>query len=312
MAGRQRGVALLIALLVVALATVLIAGLVDRGELTAARTRNALRAEQADAYARGLEAFAAKVLVRDLDQNGDVDAPGDLWSMPMPPTPVPGGMISAAMRDMNGCFNLNNLRPAPGNVRPVWIKRFRRLLVALQVDPSLAEVVVDFVDDDGEPGGGTQGAGAEDAAYGAIEPPYRAANRALAHVTELRLVQGVTPAVYAKLAPHVCVLPPGTLLNVNTATPPVLRTLSDRITDEVAKRLWNEGQARYSSTEQLFAELTKQNIVVEQDERVGIGVKSNWFLARGTLEIDGLTFHPTSLILRDGGIRVVARSRGSD
>src|SRR5579871_5626878 len=44
---RQSGVALIVALLVVALATVLIAALLYRGELTAARTRNDIRAAQA-------------------------------------------------------------------------------------------------------------------------------------------------------------------------------------------------------------------------------------------------------------------------
>ncbi len=61
----QRGVALLIALLVVALATILIAGLLDRGGLTAARTRNALREAQAENYAKGLEDYAARVLTQD-------------------------------------------------------------------------------------------------------------------------------------------------------------------------------------------------------------------------------------------------------
>ena len=51
--GAQRGVALVIALLAVALALVLIASLLDRGELAYARTRNVVRGEQAAAYAEG-------------------------------------------------------------------------------------------------------------------------------------------------------------------------------------------------------------------------------------------------------------------
>ncbi len=65
---RQRGVALLVALLVVALATILIAALLDRGELALARTRNVLRGEQAEAYAQGLEAYAAEVLIQTRNQ----------------------------------------------------------------------------------------------------------------------------------------------------------------------------------------------------------------------------------------------------
>ena len=82
-AHRQRGIALLIALLTVALAAVLIAGLLDRGELALARTRNALRGEQAEAYAQGLEAYAARVLIKDAPDAGDSNT--DPWAMPLPP-----------------------------------------------------------------------------------------------------------------------------------------------------------------------------------------------------------------------------------
>lgn len=317
-ASRQRGVALLIALLVVALATVLIAGLVDRGELSAARTRNTLRAEQADAYARGLEAYAARVLVLDGTQN-DYDAAGDLWSLPMPPTDVPGGSIAADMRDLNGCFNLNNMRKFSGNLdRQVWETRFGTLLRALQVDPTLTNVVVDWLDDDSEPGGTDHGSGAEDAAYAAREPPYRAANREFSDVTELRLLQGMTPQIYAALAPHVCALPGISTLNINTATPLVLRSLDPRITEEVALRLWNEGHAHWLRAADLVDELAKQNILFDDPGRAdfikGLQIESQFFRARGYIELDGLPFSPTAVLERDRDnlVRVIQRTRGSD
>ena len=74
---RQRGVALLIALLAVALAVILIASLLDRGELAYARSRNALRGEQAIAYSEGLEAYAAQVLQRDRELDPGLDAFSD-------------------------------------------------------------------------------------------------------------------------------------------------------------------------------------------------------------------------------------------
>jgi len=121
-ASRQRGVALLVALLVVALATVLIAGLLDRGELGLARTRNQLLESQAQAYAQGLEAYAARILQQDWALNGGgADSNGSTWAVPFPPTPVPGGTIAATMRDRNGCFNLNNLVDAGGAPNPPWL-----------------------------------------------------------------------------------------------------------------------------------------------------------------------------------------------
>src|SRR6185312_16054801 len=126
---RQRGIALLIALLTVALAAVLIAGLLDRGELTLARTRNVLRAEQADAYAQALEAYAAAILMKDDADDPGEDSNSDIWAAPLPPQQVPGGMIFASMRDLNGCFNLNNLA-ADVDTGSNWMRMFGRMLTA--------------------------------------------------------------------------------------------------------------------------------------------------------------------------------------
>jgi len=310
MRARQSGVALVIALLVVALATVLIAGLLDRGELAAARTRNLLRSEQADAYARGLELYAARVLEKDLEQNRN-DSAADIWAMPLPPTDVAGGRIAAQMRDMNGCFNLNNLLSGDGN-EAEWRERFRRLLTALRLDPTLTETVIDWIDADGEPGGGGHGSGAEDSVYGALTPSYRAANRPFPHASELRLLQGFGGTVYATLAPHVCALPRGSLLNLNTATIPVLQSLNPRITEEVARRLWRDGRASWQEVSDFRQELLSLAIPFEPTQERGLGTSSRYFLARGDIELDGLLFHPTSLIDRERGVRVLQRSRGSD
>jgi general secretion pathway protein K len=305
-----RGVALVIALLVVALATVLIAGLLDRGELSAARTRNLLRGEQADAYARGLELYAARVLEKDLEQNS-LDSNRDIWAIAMPPTDVPGGRISAQMRDLNGCFNLNNLVSSDGNVQE-WRERFRRLLTALRLDPTLAEAVVDWADADGEAGSAGHGGGAEDSAYSAAQPAYRAANREFAHVSELRLVQGFGGTVYAALAPHVCALPRNSLLNINTASIPVLQSLDRRITEELARRLWREGRASWGSVDEFRQELERAGVPADPTLGRGLGTDSRYFLARGDIRLDGLEFHPQSLLERQQAVRVLQRSRGSD
>ena len=85
---RQRGVALITALLVFALGLVLVAMLVDQGAVALARTRNLARAEQADAYALGLEDYAIEMLRRDQQTGDGADTRLDNWSVPLPPTPV--------------------------------------------------------------------------------------------------------------------------------------------------------------------------------------------------------------------------------
>ena len=185
----QRGVALLVALLVVALATVLIAGLLDRGELTAARTRNQLRGAQAGAYAQGLEAYAARVLSQDQANGGQNDTSGDIWAVPLPPTPVPGGEITATMSDLDGRFNLNNLDPK-FDTQQVWLRKFKLLLGALKLDPALAGVVHDWMSPSTDPS-----ISVGDAYYLAQPVPYRTSKNIFLHVSELRLLKGVSSAI---------------------------------------------------------------------------------------------------------------------
>jgi general secretion pathway protein K len=301
-ARQQRGIALLIALLTVVLAAVLIAGLLDRGELAFARTRNTLRSEQAEAYADGLEAYAARVLIKDAEDTGDTNA--DIWAMPLPPQTVPGGAIRASMRDLNGCFNLNNLLlQARGGT--TWAKMFTRLLDVLGLDRSVLGSVQDWLGAPGAP----DDVNTTDAFYLAQPVPYRSAQRAFAHVSELRLVRGVTSEVYARLAPYVCALPPGTPINVNTASVPVLRTLGPGISEAVAESLWQNGKARWTGN---FRQ-EWSNVAVDATEDKA-GAVSSYFLARSEIDLDGVLLTFFSVIQRGGrcGLCVIERSRGGD
>ncbi|HET6631870.1 MAG TPA: type II secretion system minor pseudopilin GspK [Rhodanobacteraceae bacterium] len=304
-ARRQQGVALLVALLVVALATVLIAALLDSGQLALARTRNLLRGEQAQAYGRGLEAYAAQVLVDDA-ANGQLDTNDDIWAVPLPPTDVTGGTISATMRDMNGCFNLNNLVDADGQRQKVWMDRFGRLLENLQLSPAIAEVAADWIDRDQD---ASQG-GAEDPVYLGRQPAYRSAGHGFADVSELRLLDGVDAHAYALLAPWVCALPTQTALNINTAGIPLLRSLAPDITEAVAAQLHAKGHAHWNSVHAAMSVLQRAGVRVDPADKAGLGVSSEYFVARARITLDGIDYDYRSLIQRRSGIRVLARQRG--
>jgi general secretion pathway protein K len=306
--NRQRGVALLVALLVVALATILIAALLDRGELTAARTRNQLRAAQAQAYAEGLEAYAARVLQQDRINGEKVDTATDAWAVPLPPTPVPGGEIEATMSDLSGRFNLNNMSPDYPQ-HDIWEKKFRLLLQALKLDPNLTLVVHDWMSRDAA-------SGSNDAFYLSQPVPYRSAKNIFFHISELRLLRGMSGAAYAQLAPHVSALPPGTSININTATVPVLMTMREDMTQQMAQALWQQGQANFRSIGDVGT-----LVPAFQPECAGAtrcyDVYSSFFVARGQITLDGLPFVFYSVLDRiesgpDGGVHVIQRSRGTD
>ena len=207
------------------------------------------------------------------------------------------------MRDRNGCFNLNNLVDTNVQANAQWPDLFRRLLGALRLDPNLADAVRAWM---------SQRPGVEDPYYLAQPVPYREAKQGFLHLSELRLVKGVSGEVYAALAPHVCALPPGTRININTATAPVLMTLNGVDTLETAQRIWQEGHANYSK----LGDLTPIDPGIKPDSNY-YDVRSTYFEARGDMTLDGLPFTFYSLIERrlgaaNGGIRVIARSRGAE
>jgi len=302
---RNNGVALVVALLVVALATILVAALLDRGELALARTRNALRAEQAEAYAQGLEAYALQVLMLPRDGADTATSP---WAQPMPPQVVPGGMVTASMRDLDGCFNLNNLSP-DASMHAQWDPVFERLLAALGVDANVKFAVESWLDP-------SKADSADANAYLAQAVPYRPRGAQFAHVSELRLVRGVDGATYARLAPHVCVLPAGSKINVNTATVPVLQALVGTTTAPatlaVAQALWQNGQARWSQPDD-FWRATPLGAAPANAGTL-VDTRSDAFLARGDIVLDGVPFTMFRLILAppSGRVQVVQRSRGAD
>src|SRR5690606_26771569 len=111
------------------------------------------------------------------------------------------------IRDLQARFNLNNVIDGS---EVQGAEQFRRLLTVLQLNAHYADEWIDWVDRDQviTPGG------AEDADY----EGYLTAGRWEADVSALRLLRSMKPEDYARLAPHVTVLPAaGATINVNTA-----------------------------------------------------------------------------------------------
>lgn len=146
----------------------------------------------------------------------------------------------AASLSAQGAPGANAAGAAPATVRltpqQIAIARFALLLSALELDDALVPAILDWLDGDTDtrfPNG------AEDDYYSELDQPYRAANRRFAALEELKLVRGVDAEVYAKLAPHVTVLPGDTAINVNTAGLAILRSLSPAIDSGTAAQIVN-------------------------------------------------------------------------
>ncbi|MBN1378626.1 MAG: type II secretion system minor pseudopilin GspK [Gammaproteobacteria bacterium] len=212
---RQRGVALITALLILAIATTAAAFLVQQLNLSIRRSGNIINSNQTYLYALGAETLAIIGLNEDAKDN-KIDSYDDIWSMEFDPFPVEdgAGFIYVKVSDLQARFNVNNLIK-DGRQDTVSIERFRRLLTLYDIDPEVCNAVIDWIDTDID----TQGTyGAEDDYYMGLEPPYRAANRKLTSVSELRQVRGLDTAEhFHKLVQQLIALPERTAINVNFA-----------------------------------------------------------------------------------------------
>lgn len=299
----QRGVALITAMLVVAVTTVAVAEVAGQQLVDIRRTGSLLAADRAALAARGVEAWARATLARDAA--GDpVDHLQEDWARLLPPTEIEDGTVSGDIVDLQARLNLNGLLGADGSPDAVSLRRFQRLLTAMDAPPELAQAVLDWMDADTEP---RFPGGAEDSRYLEAEPPYRAANRPFVSVTELRLVAGMDDALFGRLAPHLTALPGPTPVNVNTASPVVLRTLADDITRADAEALAEARRDNPFTDVETF--LRHPALAGREVEAEGLGVSSRYFLARARVELEDTRAWMGSFLARGQAAQVTVLRR---
>ncbi len=287
---RQRGVAVLTAMLVVTIGTVIAVDMMWNASLEQRRASAGLAADQGLAYLRGAEAWAGDMLRQDMVDAPQVDHLGEPWAMELPPLPVDGGFISGRLEDLQGRFNLNNLITSQGVVDTDALAQFERLLTTLGLDPAAAGAVVDWIDADTDtrfPNG------AEDDAYAAATPPYRTPNWPITSTSELAAMSGIGSEGYHLLRPHVTALPSGTRLNVNTASVAVLASISDDIDlVRAASLLEQRGTDGFADIDSAFGEW------IAPETRARIGGTSTYFLLSATVVLGTHQFTLYSVLER--------------
>lgn len=303
----QSGVALITALLVVALGSLLATAAFRDLALDLRRGQTLTALEQGYQYARGLEAWGAAILADDYEQ-GAVDHRREPWAQGLPVLDVDGGRLMGRLEDLDGRFNLNNL-VIDGKRQAQQIALFRRLLTGLGLNPDLADAVADWQDADVYP----EQRGAEDAAYMRAEPAYRTANQDFRDVSELRLVAGVDAEVFERLRPNVAALPTfgdPTPINVNTAPVPVLAALDEAISAGMAEALYRDGRAQYHSVNEFLESPQLRGLGLDRLLPL-ISVQSRYFRAHGIVELGDTVQHYHALLERNGpGVRTLMHWRG--
>lgn len=270
----QRGMAVITAILVVALVASAASFMAWQQQLWVRQVENLNEQAQSRAVVLAAMQWARSILAQDA-HGSNVDHLEEGWAMALAPLPVEGGELAGELTDQQGLFNLNSLVRG-GRISATDIAVFRKLLELLQLPPEHAAAVVDWIDPDAEV---TYPGGAEDGDYLALDPPYRAGNRALTTLDGLARLKGFDAATLERLRPFVTALPQPTQVNVNTAPAEVLAAAIAELTLEQAQALVTARKGKhFKDIADFRARLPK---TVTQVNETLLSVGSRYFLVSG-------------------------------
>jgi general secretion pathway protein K len=327
---KQKGVALIIVLLIVAIVSVLATEMGGRLQLQIKRASNIKENNQAYWYAMGAEQYARKSIKQLIDEDGDVIHLGQPWDQEFI-YPIQGGGIQAQLIDMQSCFNLNALKVtdlannndaasagnsnnSPSNSGPILIEKktaFERLLRSIEPEVSsynieiVRDSLVDWLDEDNTP---TQ-LGAEDSEYESRQFPYVAANNFMVHNTELRMVNGVEVPWLRELLKLVCVLPNDNLfkINVNTVSEEnaaVIAAATGLSLSDARTVLVNRGEEGFQTIEDFLNEPSIQALTLTAEQKTWFDVKTSHFILHTKTKYNDATFALQSLFKIDANNNV--------
>ena len=245
MNNEQRGVALLIVLMLLALMAALAADMTLSFHSQLQRTRQVNHHLQRQYDIELAEKLALASLTQDVKDNDRQTTLQQYWAQPQQLQLEDGNTVKWQLRDAQHCFNLNALAKisdAPLASPDFPAQVFSALLINAGIDrgntDEIVQSIADYIDVDDSP----RFHGAEDSFYQSQTPPRHSANLMLFLTGELRQIKGITENIYQRLIPYVCVLPTSELsINLNMLTEndiPLFRALFlNNITDADARVL---------------------------------------------------------------------------
>lgn len=285
----QRGMAVVGALLVVLVATMLVTGLLQRQDIDVRAAENRYLQAQGQWLLRGGMDWASMVLRFD-GRRYNTTEPGQLWSIPVEDTRITQAdagreaVFSGRIEDEQGKFNLNNLAER-GMMRPAAYEGLQRLLPVLGLPPGLAETLLQRVSM-------AQPLLLPDGSVGrAPQAP------ALQRIDDLLTLEAVTPEVVELMRPYVTVLPQITGVNVNTASPEVLMAAVPGLSLAQARSLvaQRDRGVWFRDTADFVNRLASPDLTVDTQ---AIVVNSQWFLVKGAVTLDHAIVATQALLQR--------------
>ncbi|MES2070721.1 MAG: type II secretion system minor pseudopilin GspK [Pseudomonadota bacterium] len=319
--ARQRGVAVVTALLLTTLAITIVASLFWQQQVQVRSIENQRLQLQKKWVLRGALDWV-RLILREDASHSTADYLGEPWSVNLEETRLDqyvengrgdtedtDATLSGHIIDAQSRFNLSNLA-VNGEVSKREAAVFAKLLSNLKMDTALAQVAASSValSQSKTAAGASAASGAAGPANPASVPGVTNSSSAeaipevqflrFAQLDDLLSVNGFTPAMIQKLRDFVTVLPRATAVNVNTTSAEVLSARVEGLSlSDAAAMLASRDRAHYlnlSDFKQRFPD--KLNSVTNDD----ISTTTSFFIVNGRVKLSRSLLDTNALIERAG------------
>jgi general secretion pathway protein K len=307
---------MLIAVLIVALGTIIAASIAFSSVMSSRRGEATLAMDQSVLIAQAAEALAAYALREDLKAGRTVDHPAEEWGMPLGPVEVvPGVTLEAYVEDMSGRFNLNSLVALDPTSNQLVVDQnaledLRVLFERVGLETKWAAYIADWIDSDTQP----LPDGAEDSAYATKNPPYRAPNMYISSVSELLALPEFGRDRYLRILPYITALPPNAKINICSASGLLLDTLVGASHQEFSiidpKQFAKNRESQCFPTQQAYTQSFGGDTARLNKVTYRMGETSQYFRLTSIVTIGTADFALYSLLQREpsGQVKVLMRS----
>ncbi|MCC7699471.1 MULTISPECIES: type II secretion system minor pseudopilin GspK [Janthinobacterium] len=301
--SRQRGVAVITALLLTALAITVVASLFWQQQVQVRSMENQRLRLQTQWAMRGMVDFARFWLRQD---NPMLTAADGVWATPIEEARLDDyvdrekvdtekfdATVSGRALDAQARFNITNLVDATGSINPKQVLAYQRLLANMKLDSGLAQATADAVlrarpkPRTADSGADGKTPAATPATGGGSEPV------AFTQVEDLLAVPGYTPQMVEQLRDVVIILPEITGVNVNTAPAEVLAAVTMMSLSEASALTLSNPRKKFVDKANF-----QNNINAELIEGVELDVKSRYFLTVIRVRLDRAALDAVALINR--------------
>ncbi|WP_208281570.1 type II secretion system minor pseudopilin GspK [Massilia oculi] len=313
---RQRGVAVVTALLLTTLAISIVASLFWQQQVQVRSMENQRLQLQTKWIQRGALDWASVILRQPFGGRISLE---QIWATPLAETRLDqyierervqgenfNASLSGQVYDATARYNLNNLA-AGGKRDPVETEVLGRLLTNVRQEPRLARPIADFV------AAGQALALDQDDADKTTQTPRKGNPMPILRVDDLLAVPGVKPETVEALRPFVIVLPAqGTTVNVNTAPAEVLAAVLPGCSISQANALVEQRKrVPWNDVQQFNTELQCRG---ETQGEPKISITSNYFLVQSRIRLDRAALDAESLVQKGsltnlgaagGGVNVI-------